>query len=80
MKDHGATGPLCEESDVTEAGQPFGSEWPPRYRGEILDGAGRIPCEAASLRAQDRPGDDYRLAAGGLSGCLIAPRPIRGLQ
>ena len=53
-----------QETVVVEAGRPFGGEWPERQLWEILDGEGRMSCEATSPSVHVRPGDGYRFAAG----------------
>lgn len=55
---------LTQETVDIEAGQPFGGEWPARQLWQIVEGEGRMSCEATSPSVHVRPGDGYRFAAG----------------
>ena len=54
----------AQETVVIEAGRPFGGEWPEKQLWQIVEGEGRLSCEATWPSVHVQPGDGYRFAAG----------------
>ena len=54
----------AEEFVAIEAGQPFGGEWPERQLWQVINGEGRLSCDATVPSVHVRPGDGYRFAPG----------------
>lgn len=53
-----------EEFVVIDAGEAFGGEWPARQVWQILNGEGRLSCDATAPSVHVRSGDGYGFAAG----------------
>jgi quercetin dioxygenase-like cupin family protein len=54
----------AREFVVIEAGAPFGGEWPEAQVWHVIDGQGRLSCEATRPSVHVGAGDGYRFAPG----------------